>query len=55
MNRKPLVALLLSLLTTAAVAGDGKVGKLSEISLGGKLYDNHWLQAERLPPLPCGF
>jgi len=38
------------LFTTAAVADDEYVGRQSLISLGGKLYDNHWLQSERKPP-----
>ncbi len=38
------------LVTTTAYAGDEFAGRLSVISLGGKLYDNHWLQTERRPP-----
>ncbi len=38
------------LFATAASAGDEFHGRLSVISLGGKLYDNHWLQSERRPP-----
>ena len=38
------------LLFTTAAAGDEFLGRLSVISLGGKLYDNHWLQSERRPP-----
>jgi len=40
----------LLLFTTAAVADDEFLGRQSLISLGGKLYDNHWLQSERKPP-----
>lgn len=40
----------LLLFTTPAVADDEYVGRQSLISLGGKLYDNHWLQSERRPP-----
>ena len=36
--------------TTAAIADDVYLGRQSLISLGGKLYDNHWLQSERRPP-----
>jgi len=38
------------LFTTAAAAGDDYLGRQSLISLGGKLYDNHWLQSGRRPP-----
>lgn len=38
------------LFTFAASADDAFLGKQSLISLGGKLYDNHWLQSERMPP-----
>jgi thiosulfate dehydrogenase len=38
------------LFTTAAAADDEYLGRQSLISLGGKLYDNHWLQSERKPP-----
>lgn len=37
-------------ITTAAYAEDEFLGQQSVISLGGKLYDNHWLQSERRPP-----
>ena len=37
-------------LTTPAVADEEYLGRQSMISLGGKLYDNHWLQSERKPP-----
>lgn len=37
-------------ITTTAYAGDEFLGRQSVISLGGKLYDNHWLQSERQPP-----
>lgn len=50
MNYRALLASSLLLFTTAAIADDGQPGSLSLISLGGKLYDNHWLQSERMPP-----
>lgn len=50
MNYQALLASLLLLFTTAAAADDKHVGNLSQISLGGKFYDNHWLQSERRPP-----
>jgi cytochrome c553 len=40
----------LLLFTTAAASDDEYLGRQSLISLGGKLYDNHWLQSERKPP-----
>ena len=50
MNCKALFLSSLLLFPSAAVADDEIVGNLSQISLGGKLYDNHWLQSERRPP-----
>ena len=50
MNHRALLASSFFLFTTAAVADDDHIGNLSLISLGGKLYDNHWLQSERRPP-----
>ena len=38
------------LFTTAAAADDEYLGTQSLISLGGKFYDNHWLQSERKSP-----
>lgn len=38
------------LFANPASADDAYLGKQSLISLGGKLYDNHWLQSERRPP-----
>ena len=40
----------LLLFTIVAAADDKYTGRQSMISLGGKLYDNHWLQSERRPP-----
>lgn len=50
MNRIAIFACTLLLFTTAASADDAFLGRQSLISLGGKLYDNHWLQSERKPP-----
>lgn len=41
---------ILLLMPTAVSGADDLVGKQSLISLGGKLYDNHWLQSGRKPP-----
>jgi len=46
----PFLVGALLLFTTAADADDEYLGRQSMISLGGKLYDNHWLQSERKPP-----
>ncbi len=50
MNYRALFVSLVLFFATAAFADDGNTGNLSLISLGGKLYDNHWLQSERRPP-----
>jgi thiosulfate dehydrogenase len=50
MNHIAIFVWALLLFATAATADDAFVGKQSLISLGGKLYDNHWLQSERMPP-----
>lgn len=50
MNQIALFVGTFLLFTTAASAGDEFLGRQSLISLGGKLYDNHWLQSERKPP-----
>ena len=50
MNRFVFFVCTLLLLITDASADDEFLGRQSLISLGGKLYDNHWLQSERKPP-----
>lgn len=50
MNHIGFFACAVLLFSTATSADDAFLGRQSLISLGGKLYDNHWVQSERKPP-----